>query len=153
MKQKNTKELDDILGKTHISDFDKFCVEQKGSMDPEQNAFSEYIKDLLKEKRITQQMVFLKADIPEKYGYRLLSGEKHTRQRDIILRICYAAELTLEQTQRALRKYEMPQLYAKIPRDAFLMLIFKERPGGIIEVNELLSKNGMEMLRTSGVQE
>ena len=153
MKQKNTKELDDILGKTHISDFDKICVEQKGSMDPEQNAFSEYIKDLLKEKRITQQMVFLKADIPEKYGYKLLSGEKHTRQRDIILRICYAAELTLEQTQRALRKYEMPQLYAKIPRDALLMLIFKDRPGGIIEVNELLSKNGMEMLRTSGVQE
>lgn len=76
MKQKNTKELDDILGKTHISDFDKFCVEQKGSMDPEQNAFSEYIKDLLKEKRITQQMVFLKADIPEKYGYKLLSGRK-----------------------------------------------------------------------------
>ena len=92
-------------------------------------------------------------DIPEKYGYKLLSGEKHTRQRDIILRICYAAELTLEQTQRALRKYEMPQLYAKIPRDALLMLIFKDRPGGIIEVNELLSKNGMEMLRTSGVQE
>ena len=43
------------------------------------------------------------------------------------------------------------QLYAKIPRDAFLMLIFKERPGGIIEVNELLSKNGMEMLRTSEI--
>lgn len=77
MKQKNTKELDDILGKTHISDFDKFCVEQKGSMDPEQNAFSEYIKDLLKEKRITQQMVFLKADIPEKYGYKLLSRKTY----------------------------------------------------------------------------
>ena len=144
--------MDDILGKTHISDFDKFCVEQKGSMIRSKMHFG-VIKDLLKEKRITQQMVFLKADIPEKYGYKLLSGEKHTRQRDIILRICYAAELTLEQTQRALRKYEMPQLYAKIPRDAFLMLIFKERPGGIIEVNELLSKNGMEMLRTSGVQE
>ena len=63
--------MDDILGKTHISDFDKFCVEQKDSMNPEQNAFSEYIKDLLKEKKITQQMVFLKADIPEKYGYKL----------------------------------------------------------------------------------
>lgn len=117
--------MDDILGKTHISDFDKFCVEQKGSMDPEQNAFSEYIKDLLKEKRITQQMVFLKADIPEKYGYKLLSGEKHTRQRDIILRICYAAELTLEQTQRALRKYEMPQLYAKSREMLFLCLFLR----------------------------
>ena len=130
-----------------------FVLSRKAAWIRSKNAFSEYIKDLLKEKRITQQMVFLKADIPEKYGYKLLSGEKHTRQRDIILRICYAAELTLEQTQRALRKYEMPQLYAKIPRDALLMLIFKDRPGGIIEVNELLSKNGMEMLRTSGVQE
>ena len=117
------------------------------------HAFSEYIKQLLKEKKITQQMVFLKADIPERYGYKLLSGEKHTRQRDVILRICYAAGLTLDETQRALHKYEMPQLYAKVPRDALLMLIFNERPGGIIEVNELLQKNGMEMLRTSGVQE
>ena len=153
MKQKNTKELADILGKTHISDFDKFCQEQKDSLNPEQNAFSEYIKNLLREKKMTQQMVFLKADIPERYGYKLLSGEKHTRQRDIILRICYAAELTLDQTQSALRKYEMPQLYAKIPRDALLMLIFQERPGGIIEVNELLKEKGLDMLRTSGVQE
>ena len=153
MKQKNTKELADILGKTHISDFDKFCQEQKDSLNPEQNAFSEYIKNLLRETKMTQQLVFLKADIPERYGYKLLSGEKHTRQRDIILRICYAAELTLDQTQSALRKYEMPQLYAKIPRDALLMLIFQERPGGIIEVNELLKEKGMDMLRTSGVQE
>ena len=153
MNQKNTKELVDILGKTHISEFDKFCKEQKDSMDPDEHAFSEYIKGLLKEKKMTQQMVFLKADIPERYGYKLLSGEKHTRQRDVILRICYAAEMTLEETQRALQKYGMPQLYAKIPRDALLIIIFNERPGGILEVNELLSEKGMDMLRTSGVQE
>ena len=153
MNPKNTKELVDILGKTHISEFDKFCKEQKDSMDPDEHAFSEYIKGLLKEKKMTQQMVFLKADIPERYGYKLLSGEKHTRQRDVILRICYVAEMTLEETQRALQKYGMPQLYAKIPRDALLIIIFNERPGGIIEVNELLSEKGMDMLRTSGVQE
>ena len=153
MNPKNTKELVDILGKTHISEFDKFCKEQKDSMDPDEHAFSEYIKGLLKEKKMTQQMVFLRADIPERYGYKLLSGEKHTRQRDVILRICYAAEMTLEETQRALQKYGMPQLYAKIPRDALLIIIFNERPGGIIEVNELLSEKGMDLLRTSGVQE
>ena len=153
MNPKNTQELVHILGKTHISEFDKFCKEQKDSMDPDEHAFSEYIKGLLKEKKMTQQMVFLKADIPERYGYKLLSGEKHTRQRDVILRICYAAEMTLEETQRALQKYGMPQLYAKIPRDALLIIIFNERPGGIIEVNELLSEKGMDMLRTSGVQE
>ena len=124
MKQKNTKELDDILGKTHISDFDKFCVEQKGSMDPEQNAFSEYIKDLLKEKRITQQMVFLKADIPEKYGYKLLSGEKHTRQRDIILRICYAAELTFRADTESLEKIRDAAALCKNPERCFSYAYF-----------------------------
>ena len=91
--------------------------------------------------------------VSERYGYKLLSGEKHTQQRDVILRICYAAEFTLAETQRALRKYQMPELYAKIPRDALLMIIFNERPGSIIDVNEMLKKNGFEPLRTCGVQE
>lgn len=153
MNEKNTKELTEVLGKTHLSEFEKFCKENKESLNPEKNAFSEYIKIQLKKKNLTQQMVFLRADIPERYGYKLLSGEKHTKQRDVILRICYAAELTLEETQHALKQYEMPELYAKIPRDALLMILFNERPGSIIEVNEFLQKNGMEPLRTSGLQE
>lgn len=153
MSEKNTKELVDILGKTHLSDFDKFCKCNKESMNTAQDAFSVYIKNLIIKNGITQQVVFLRADIPERYGYKLLSGEKHTRQRDIILRICYAAGLTLDETQRALKKYEMPELYAKIPRDALLMIMFNERPGDILEVNRLLKENGMEPLRTSGVQD
>ncbi|MDD6066319.1 MAG: hypothetical protein PUD04_07115 [Firmicutes bacterium] len=153
MNEKNTKELTEVLGKTHLSEFEKFCKENKESLNPEKNAFSEYIKIQLKKKNLTQQMVFLRADIPERYGYKLLSGEKHMKQRDVILRICYAAELTLEETQHALKQYEMPELYAKIPRDALLMILFNERPGSIIEVNEFLQKNGMEPLRTSGLQE
>ncbi len=153
MSELNTKELVDILGKTHLSEFEDYCKENKKSMNLDKDSFPVYIKDCLAKRRITQQTVFLKADIPERYGYKLLSGEKHTRQRDVILRICYAAELTLEETQRALKKYEMPELYAKIPRDALLMIIFNERPGSIIEVNGLLKQKGMEPLRTSGLQD
>ena len=153
MSKKSTKELVNALGSTHVSDFEKFYHENRDDMKMEMDSFSVYIKDLLREKGLTQQKVFLLADIPERYGYKLLSGEKHTKQRDVILRICYAAECTLEETQKALRKYEMPQLYAKIPRDALLMIIFNERPGSIIDANTLLKKNGMEPLRTSGVQE
>ena len=153
MSKKSTKELENALGSTHVSDFEKFYHENKENMNMDIDSFSVYIKDLLREKGLTQQKVFLMADIPERYGYKLLSGEKHTKQRDVILRICYAAECSLEETQKALRKYEMPQLYAKIPRDALLMIIFNERPGSIIDANTLLKKNGMEPLRTSGVQE
>lgn len=150
MGEKNTEELEKVLQSTHIKNFDAYCKENAESL--AENDFTVYMKNIFSEKKLTQQMIFLRADIPERYGYKLLSGEKRTRQRDVILRICYAAEMSLAQTQRALKKYEMPELYAKQPRDALLMIMFNERPGDIIEVNEILTKHGMEALRTSGVQ-
>lgn len=153
MGEKNTTELENILGRTHLSEYEQYCNENRESMNLIEESFQVYMKQLLSEKGITQQTVFLQGDIPERYGYKLLSGEKHTRQRDVILRLCYAGEFTLEETQRALKKYKMPELYAKEPRDALLMIIFNERPGGIIEVNEILKKNGQNPLRTSGAQD
>lgn len=153
MKEKSTDELKKVLGETSLKDFESFCKENKESMLSEARSFPVYIKDILSQKGITQQRLFIRADIPERYGYKLLSGEKRTRQRDVILRICYAAEMTLEETQRALQKYQLPELYPKIPRDALLMIVFNERPGTIIDVNTFLQKNGMDTLRTSGVQE
>lgn len=153
MNEKSTELLEDILGNTHPKEFDAYCKENKDSVIDDDKVFIEYFKSLFKEKGLTQQVIFLNADIPERYGYKLLSGEKRTKQRDVILRICYAAEFTLKETQRALRKYGMPELYAKIPRDALLMIAFNDRPGSILEVNTLLSKNGMAPLRTSGAQD
>ena len=153
MKEKNTKELNEVLGKAHLSDFEKYCAENKESVSDNSEAFSIYVKNLLQEKKLTQQYVFLQADIPERYGYKLLSGVKRTRQRDVILRICYAAKFSLAETQRALKKYEMPELYAKVPRDALLMIAFNERPGSILDVNDLLNQKGLQPLRTSGVQD
>lgn len=153
MKEKSTDELLKALGKTHPDNFDSFVQENKDSMLDESRTFQVYIRDILSKNGITQQKLFIHADIPERYGYKLLSGEKHTKQRDVILRICYAAKMTLEETQRALQKYQMPQLYPKIPRDALIMIMFNERPGMIIDVNEMLQKNGMDPLRTSGIQE
>jgi hypothetical protein len=150
MSEKDTQELEKILSDTHHGHFDAFRKENAESIDS--TDFSEYMKEYLKSANLSQQDVFLKADIPERYGYKLLSGEKHTRQRDVILRICYAAGMTLEETQRALKKYQMPTLYAKIPRDALLMILFNEHSGDIIEVNAVLKNNGMEPLRTSGLQ-
>ena len=153
MQEKDTNELEQELGRTHIDDYCEYALKNKDSMITDATSFSSYMKAIMRQRGISQQIAFLKADIPERYGYKLLSGEKHTRQRDVIIGICYASELTLKETQRALRKYGMPELYAKIPRDAMLMIAFNERPGSIIDVNSFLKENGMEPLRTSGVQE
>lgn len=153
MNEKNTNELEQVLGNTHMKDFSRYCKENRESLISDDKSFSVYFKELFQQKGVSQQIVFLKADIPERYGYKLMSGEKRTRQRDIILRICYAAEFTLEETQRALKKYGMSELYAKIPRDALLMIAFNERPGSVLDINAFLKENGMEPLRTSGTQD
>ena len=108
MGEKNTDELEKVLQSTHIRDFDSYCRENTGS--PADGVFAVYMKDIFSEKNLTQQFVFLRADIPERYGYKLLSGEKRTRQRYVIIRIWYDAEMSLAQTQRAMRKYEIHEL-------------------------------------------
>ncbi len=153
MNEKDTLELDSVLGKTHLSEVKDYLKEYAESMLSEDRPFSNYMKTMIRKNNLKYQDVFLWADIPERYGYKLLSEEKRTKQRDVILRLCYAAKFTLEETQRALRIYEMPQLYSKIPRDAYLMVCFNERPGSIIDVNTFLKQNQVEPLRTSGIQE
>ena len=153
MESKSTDELEKILGSTHINEVSAYLKSNEESIISNEYAFHEYISKLIKLKNLRKQDVFLAADVSEKYGYKLLSGEKHTKQRDVILRVCYASELTLEETQKALKLYRMPELYAKIPRDAMIMIAFNERPGSIIDVNSFLKNNGMEILRSSGVQD
>lgn len=59
MKEKNTKELNEVLGKTNLSDFEKYCAENKESVSDSSEVFSIYVKNLLQEKKLTQQYVFL----------------------------------------------------------------------------------------------
>ena len=145
-----TNKLEDKLFKVSVDTINEFFEENKEEMINDEYAFANYMRRIFKEKGVSQQEIFLYADIPERYGYKLISQEKHTRQRDIILRICYSAGLTIEETQKALRLYGMAELYVEYPRDALIMLIFKDRPGDIIMVNSLLKKNEMEPLRSSG---
>ena len=146
MPTKTTEELENILGSTHLNDVSKYLSENAEELLDTDRPFSDYMRRVIKEKNLSQQEIFIRADIPDRYGYKLLSGEKHTKQRDVILRLCYVAEMTLEETQKALKIYGMPQLYARSSRDAVLMIVFNKRPGSIIDVNAHLKRNGFEPL-------
>ncbi len=151
--KKKTDELDKILGNTSISEFDRFLEENKEEIIYNEKQFEIFFKDLIDEKKLSLKDVFVRADIPEKYGYKLLSGEKKTRRRDVLLRLFYAAGLNYNETQHALKLYGMPQLYPRIERDALIITCINNRPGGIIEVNETLQSYGQEPLRSSGLQD
>ena len=103
--------------------------------------FTDYMRRTLREKRILQQDIFLAADLSERYGYKLISGEKHTLQRDVILRICLASEFQLEEVQEALTLYGMAALHARIPRDCAFIVAFSNRIYDIHNVDAILRKN------------
>ena len=153
MYKKSTEELENILENIHPSDISDYMDENQEELLTEDRSFMKYMNELFKEKKISKQDVFLKADISLGYGYKLLAEEKRTQQRDVILRICYAAEFTLKETQRALEIYHMDKLYPRDQRDALIMTFFNEHPSSIIDINEALSSHNMQPLRSSGVQD
>lgn len=111
-----------------------------------QPSFVGYMDQLLAEKGLKRQQVLLRANLPQKYGYKLLSGETHTTDRDKLLRICFAMELTLKQTQRVLKLYGMNELYPKDKRDVVLIVALGQRQFDIDRVSEELQAQGMEPL-------
>ncbi|MBQ3802720.1 MAG: hypothetical protein II845_03390 [Oscillospiraceae bacterium] len=121
----------------------KFLERRQGEMIRSREPFTDYMRMKFCDKDILQQQVFLAADIPERYGYKLIAGEKHTVRRDTILCLCLAARFTLEETQEALILYGMAPLYWRIPRDAAFIVAFSNRIWDVDEMDELLMDNGL----------
>ena len=153
MHQQDTGELELKLENIHPDQIAAFIRENADDLLGNRRDFMDYMNRKIKERNLLKKDVIMRADINQGYGYKLLTQEKVTKQRDVILRICYAAEFTLEETQYALRLYRMETLYVRDARDALIMTCFNDRPGNIINVNELLLRNNMQPLRSSGTLE
>lgn len=54
MNEKSTQELENVLGSTHISNYNAYCEEHKESMKMGKDDFIIYMKKLFQEKRLTQ---------------------------------------------------------------------------------------------------
>ena len=153
MHQQDTGELELKLENIHPDQIAAFIRENADDLLGNKRDFMDYMNRKIKERNLLKKDVIMRADINQGYGHKLLTQEKVTKQRDVILRICYAAEFTLEETQYALRLYRMETLYVRDARDALIMTCFNDRPGNIINVNELLLRNNMQPLRSSGTLE
>ena len=147
IEDKTTESLNKILRQTKPDNVSDYLENNADTMVDANKPFRNYMLGILRKKGYKQQELFIAADISEKYGYRIISEEKHTKQRDTILRLCFAGRFSLLETQRALKVYEMPALYAKIPRDAVLIIAFNNGIYDISKVDSLLLENGMDPLR------
>ncbi|MBQ9036902.1 MAG: hypothetical protein IJ115_05585 [Erysipelotrichaceae bacterium] len=146
MGRKTTTELDKVLGKLNPDLIQDYLNDNKQELFEDEKPFSKYMKEMFKAKGFSQQEVFIRADMPERYGYKIIAGDKHTVKRDVMIRLAIASKFNLKETNRALKLYGFNELYSKIARDAVVIVAINSGIYNIDQVNELLRKNGFEEL-------
>ncbi len=146
MQQKPTDELNDLLENMQPSQLDAYLKDNRKYMALGEKAFYYYFKDTLETKRIRLKDVYTCADVTESFGSKIIRMEKHTTQRDLIIRLCLAGHFSLLEMNRALKLYGMTELYAKDPRDACIIVAVNNRQFDPYQIDELLTGHGFTKL-------
>ena len=150
MTEKPTDELNELLLNTDIGDYEQYCKDNNQYLIDGERSFYEYYKSVIKEKKIKLRDVYISADVSESYGGKIIRMEnKHTTDRDLIIRLCLGGHFNWIETNRALKLYGFSELYAKIPRDALIIIAINERKYDIHKLNSLLESNGFDRLSMS----
>ncbi|SDB57356.1 hypothetical protein [Butyrivibrio sp. INlla16] len=146
MQKKPTDELNDILENMRPDQLDSYLKDNSKYMADNKKTFYYYMKDVLDEKNIKLKDVYSFAGVSESYGSKIVTMEKHTKDRDLIIRLCLAGHFNWDETNRALKLYGMTELYAKDPRDACIIVAINNRIFDQYEVDDLLTKQGLKKI-------
>lgn len=129
---KDTSKLLSELNK--ISSLDDFYKEHaKDLMAPD---VLTYLLQIVAKKNLTKAELIRKTGLDRSYAYHILAGKKKMT-RDKVITFAIAGDLTLEETQNALKYAGERHLYARDKRDwVFIFSLHKHL--GILNTNELL---------------
>ena len=146
MKEKSTDELDEQLDNLKPGQIDEYFKTNGEYMAEGKKAFYYYMKDVLEAKNILLKDVYIFAGVTESWGGKIITMEKHTKNRDLILRLCIAGHFALEEINRALKLYGMNPLYSKDKRDACMIVAINNRKYDLAEIDQILESQGLEKL-------
>ena len=146
MQEKTTDELNDLLENMKPEQLGAYFKDNEKYLASDKKAFYYYMKDVLEEKRIKLKDIYSFAGVTESYGSKILTMEKHTRNRDLILRFCIAGHFNWDETNRALKLYGLNELYAKDPRDACIIVAINNRMYDLSDIDEILIKQGLKRI-------
>ena len=126
------KRLDGIK----LEDISKFLDENRAELKDDCKAFYYHMKNTIEKKGLFLKDVYMSAGVSESYGGKIITMEKHTKNRDLIIRLCLAGHFNLMETNRALKLYGMSELYPKISRDACIIVAINNHKYDRFSVDE-----------------
>ena len=137
MQDQLTDHLDQQLKSTSLENFSDYLknLQQLPSL---QDFFSVYIaKHDLKISQIIKN-----SGISQSYAHEILNGTKPHPSRDYLLALCLGAHMDLKTTQ-------LGELYAKVPRDAAIMMHINNEKWNLIDINIFLEEHGLNVISLS----
>ena len=145
-KYKSTDELNRLLENVRPEQLENYLTIHQRDMFDEKKAFYYFMKDVFDERKISLKDIYIASGVSESYGGQILRMEKHTENRDLILRFCLAGKFDLRETNRALKLYGFRELYSKDVRDACIIVAVNNRIFDFAEIDEMLEKQGLKKL-------
>lgn len=146
MQEKTTDEVEKILEGLKPEGLGNFYRDNSRSMADDKKAFYYYMKDIAESKNIRLMDMYSFAGVSESYGSKIITMEKHTKSRDLIIRLCIAGHFSLTEINKALKLYGMNPLYSKSKRDAVLIVAVNNRIYSISDIDDMLFKHGFDQL-------
>lgn len=146
MYEKSTDEVEKLLKNMKPNQLDVFYKENSKHMTDEQKAFYYYMKDIAESKNVLFKDMYIFAGVSESYGEKIIRMEKHTKNRDLIIRLCIAGHFSLDEINKALKLYGMNSLYAKDKRDACLIVAINNRIYDLLSIDDMLERQGLQRL-------
>ncbi|MGN1135585.1 MAG: helix-turn-helix domain-containing protein [Oscillospiraceae bacterium] len=107
-------------------------------------SLSEYLMELLKEKKLKRSDVIRNSGLDEAYVYEIFSGRKKP-SRDKLIAVTFGLQLNVQETQRVLKVGGHTELYPRMERDAAILFAVRKQKN-IFETDEMLLDNGFPTL-------
>lgn len=146
MQEKSTDEVEKLLENMKPNQLDDFYRENNRYMADDRKGFYYYMKDVAESKNVLLKDMYSFAGVSESYGEKIIRMEKHTKNRDLIIRLCIAGHFSLVEINKALKLYGMNSLYAKDKRDACLIVAINNRIYSLSDIDDMLEKQGFQIL-------
>lgn len=146
MEKKPTDELNELIENMRPDQLDTYFKDNEKYLAGGKKSFYYYMSNVLDEKNIKLKDIYSYAGVTESYGSKILRMEKHTTNRDLIIRFCIAGHFNWDETNRALKLYGMTELYSKDPRDACIIVAINNRIFNLYDVDDMLMQRGFNKL-------
>ncbi len=114
--KKSTGELLEVIKNNPLDKTIKEIQEEQLNI-----SLRDYLNDLIVEHGSKPADVMKKAGLNKSYFYAIIDGNRVNPSRDILIRLCFGFELSLDETQKLLKTFGAAVLYPRSRRDSIII--------------------------------